>query len=387
MRRFTLLISLIFCTSLLVLFQVSSISAQSEEEKLKKLSEQISEYQKQISLLQNQANTLSNQIAQFDAQISLTQLRINKTEEEIGDLGGRIDELEVSLGSLSNAFSNRVVETYKMARVGESILMLLSSDNVTQAVSRYHYLRRIQEADRDLMLKLQRAQNVYVDQKSRLEKLQEQLETQKQELDGQKKAKGRLLEVTKNDEKKYQQLLSASRAEIEAIQAIIAGRGEESEAGKVNEGNKIASIIQGPSCNSNGAHLHFIVSENGQTKNPFNYLKGGIDYENCTGSSCGSSDGDPFNPSGSWNWPISPKISYSQGYGSTWAVRNSWVGRIYQFHNGIDIDSESSADIKAVRAGTLYRGSYAGSSGCRLRYVRVDHDDSNLDTFYLHVNY
>jgi murein DD-endopeptidase MepM/ murein hydrolase activator NlpD len=62
------------------------------------------------------------------------------------------------------------------------------------------------------------------------------------------------------------------------------------------------------------------------------------------------------------------------------------VGRIYGFHNGIDIIGPSP-EIKAVRAGTLFRGSYVGSAGCSLRYVRVDHDENDLDTFYLHVNY
>ena len=194
------------------------------------------------------------------------------------------------------------------------------------------------------------------------------------------------MEQTRNDEKKYQQLLSAARAEFEAIQAIIAGKGQEEEVGKVSQGQRIASIIQGPSCNSSGGHLHFIVSQSGNTQNPFSQLKN-IDFENCSGSSCGSSDGDPFNPSGSWDWPINPKVKFTQGYGSTWAVRNTWVGRVYSFHNGIDIDSGSSPEIRAVRAGTLYQGSYSGSSGCRLRYVRIDHDDSDLETFYLHINY
>ena len=217
--------------------------------------------------------------------------------------------------------------------------------------------------------------------------MQEQLEVQKKNLDAQKKAKAYLLQVTKNDEKKYQQLLARAKAEYEAIQAITAGKGVETKVGKVNEGEKIASIIQGTSCNSSGTHLHFMVRSGTTALNPFNYLSPNISYENCSGSSCGSGDGDSFNPSGSWNWPINGPIKFSQGFGATWAIRNSWVGRIYSFHNGIDINSESSSTIKAVKSGTLYRGSYSGGGGCRLRYVRVDHDDSNLDTLYLHVNY
>lgn len=386
--KIKLLVALFAIVSLIALFNYKPtiIVADEDQAKLEELNKQIEQYQQQVDNLQKQANTLSNQIAQFDTQIALMEFRVQKTEEEIGDLGGRIDELETSLDSLSDAFSNRAVETYKMARAGEPIWVLLSANDLTQAVSRYQYLRKIQEADRDLLIKLQRTQNVYKDQKSRLENLIEQLQQQQKELDSQKSAKANLLTVTKNDEKKYQQLLAAARAELEAIQAIVAGRGVETKAGHVSEGQRIASVIQGPSCNSNGGHLHFIVSESGQTKNPFGYLKSGVDYENCSGSSCGSGDGDSFNPSGSWNWPLSGKITYTQGYGPTWATRNSWVGSIYNFHNGIDINSGSS-EIKAVQAGDLYQGSYSGVNGCRLRYVRVDHDGSSLETFYLHVNY
>jgi len=358
-----------------------------QDARLEELGKQIEEYQNQVKKLEAQANTLSNQVAQYDAQIRLTTLKIVQTEEKITLLGGRIDQLEQSLTALTNAFINRVAQTYKMSRVSEPYLVLALSPDLSKAVSSFHYLKRIQEADRDLLLRLERAQADYKGEKVDQEKLQNELEKQKQVLGTQKVAKATLLEQTRNDEKRYQQLLSVSRSEYEAIQAIISGKGEEIEVGKVPQGQRIASVIQGPSCNSSGEHLHFIVRQDGGTQNPFSFLKPGINYENCSGGSCGSGDGDPFNPSGSWDWPVSPKIKFSQGYGSTWAVKNTWVGRIYQFHNGIDINSESSGEVRSVKSGTLYRGSYTGYNGCRLRYVRVDHDDSDLDTFYLHINY
>lgn len=363
------------------------VQAETETEKFERLSNEIQEYEAEISRLKSQADTLSNQIAQFDAQIRLTTLKISQTEEKILLLGGRIDQLETSLQTLTRAFTSRAVRTYKMARLNEPYAFIISSPDLDAAVSSFHYLQKIQESDRDLLVRLEKAQSTYEEEKTDQEELQLELEEQKSVLGAQKSAKAYLLEQTKNDEKKYQELLAQARAEYEAIQAIIAGRGEEEEVGKVSQGERIATIIQGPSCNSSGAHLHFIVSNNGNTDNPFNYLRGGVDFENCSGSSCGSSDGDAFNPGGSWDWPINPKIKFTQGYGFTWAINNTWVGRIYSFHNGIDLNSDSSSVIKAVQSGTLYRGSYSGSGGCRLRYVRVDHDDSDLDTFYLHINY
>lgn len=381
LKKLPFLIPLLF-----LVFAISPAFAQSNEQRLQDLNRQIEEYNNQIKKLQGQATTLANQVAQFNAQIRVTELKIDQTQEQITLLGGRIDQLEVSLGSLNEAFGSRVGETYKLARLDDSPILLMASDNVEEAVSKFHYLKKIQEADKKLIERLDSAKNTYTTQKTEFEELEKTLNAQKLELDEQKAAKANLLAVTRNDEKRYQELLNAARAEYEAIQAIIAGRGDETEVGHVNAGERIASVIQGPSCNSSGAHLHFIVSQNGTTANPFNYLKPGISFENCTGPGA-CSEGDPFNPSGSWDWPLASPIKYSQGYGSTWAVRNSWVGRIYSFHNGIDINNPSNPEVKAVQPGTLYRGSFAGSAGCRLRYVRVDHDGSDLDTFYLHINY
>jgi len=361
------------------------VAAESESEKLERLSNEIEQYEQELGKLKSQASTLSNQIAQYDAQIRLTTLKIAQTEEKILLLGGRIDQLETSLTALTKAFTSRVVYTYKMSRLNEAYLMLIFSSDLNSAISSFHYLQKIQEADRDLLVRLEKAQVDYRDQKSDQEELQGQLEEQKSVLGAQKTAKAVLLEQTRNDERRYQQLLSAVRAEFEAIQAILAGKGQEEEVGKVSVGQRIASIIQGASCNSSGSHLHFIIRQGTATQNPFSYLRSGIDYENCSGSSCGSNDGDPFSPTGGWDWPINPKIKFSQGYGSTWAVRNTWVGRVYQFHNGVDIRSNST-EVKAVKTGTLFRGSY-GTGSCRLRYVRVDHEDSDLDTLYLHINY
>lgn len=349
------------------------------------LQQQIATYEKEITRLGNQAATLSNQITQYDTQIKLTLLQISDTQAKITLLSGRIDQLETSLSGLTKAFSGRLVETYKMARLEQPIFFIASAPDIKTAVNRFYYLKKIQEADRDLLIRLQSAQTTYQGQKTDQEQLQTQLQTQKQNLDSQKKAKANLLNLTRNDEKRYQQLLASARAEFEAIQAILAGRGDETEVGKVSEGQRIASIIQGASCNSDGSHVHFIVSQGSTAQNPFNYLTS-IQYENCSGSSCGSGDGDSFAPTGSWGWPISAPITFNQGFGSTWAVRNTWVGRVYSFHNGIDIVS-SNSEVHAVKSGTLFRGSYGGTGGCRLRYVRVAHEGSDLSTFYLHINY
>lgn len=338
---------------------------------------------------------LTSQINYMDTQIKLTTTKIYQTQnqilqldDQIASLSGQIGRLESSLGDLSKILLGRIAETYKKGNPSPFSL-LLSANGFSDLLSRLKYLRLAQAHDKKLMFAMQQTKDNYTDQKqaredkkTQQENLRRDMEVRKRQLAQQIKDRQTLLEITRNDEKRYQSLLAQARAELIAIKGILAGQGKEIKVGSVSEGQKIASVIQGSSCNSSGTHLHFIVSQGSNTHNPFNYLRGGISYENCSGSSCGDSDGDSFNPIGSWSWPINPPIKFNQGYGKTWAVEHTWVGRVYDFHNGIDINSDS-LEVKAVKAGVLYQGIYEGN--CNLTYVRVDHDESDLDTLYLHV--
>lgn len=341
--------------------------------------------------------TLKSEIIRFDTAILLTLAKINQTttqitelEKEIAALTAKIGRLDLSLDQLSEILIKRVGATYKKGKT-DTLAVFLSSKDFSDFVSRYKYLRVMQTHDRKLMVQMENVRTSFEEQKTLKEQKQDELETAKKKLESQKNLlaqqkadKERLLEITKNDERRFQDLLSRARAELVAIKGILAGQGREVKVGPVSEGQRIASLISKASCNSSGTHLHFMIAGSNETYNPLNYLGGGINFENCSGSSCGSSDGDPFNPGGSWNWPIDSTIKFNQGYGNTWAIQHTWVGRIYNFHNGIDIVSDS-LEVKSVKAGVLYQGVYEGS--CKLTYVRVDHDDSDLNTYYLHVNY
>ncbi|HKC05210.1 MAG TPA: C39 family peptidase [Patescibacteria group bacterium] len=178
-----------------------------------------------VSELSSQAKTLKNQVAQFDAQIKLTTLKIADTESKIQLLGGRIDQLEVSLNDLSAAFASRAVETYKLSKFENGFFFILSATDVNDAVSRFHYLQKIQEEDRSLLGRLQETQTTYQGQKTDQETLQSQLKTQQANLTAQKTAKNNLLKATQNDESKYQAFLSQARAQLAAFRSFVTSKG------------------------------------------------------------------------------------------------------------------------------------------------------------------
>jgi len=379
------------------LIGIRETNAQTDDEKLRELNDKIAEYTTKIEESRGKQKTLASAITLITNQMNLTIAQIAKAEEQMRVLETEIDELskkiillDKDLDQTVSIMNARVEETYKRMHM-PSLYLLIVSNKFANFFSNLNYIKTVQAHDKEVLYAMEQARLNYDQQKQLKEKKQEEaeklktyLQGQKRMLDQQKAAKQDLLTITKNDEKKYQDLLAQARAEFEAIQAIIAGRGDEEKVKDVKAGETIASVIQGASCNSNGTHLHFTVAQKGMALNPFNYLRE-ADHDNCSGpGDC--SEGDPFNPSGSWEWPLSPKIRMNQGFGSTWAVRNTWVGQIYSMHNGIDIIGSTST-VKAVTDGTLYRGSYGGSGGCRLRYVRLEHKDSDLETYYLHVNY
>jgi len=352
------------------------VSAKPSQDKLKELNEQILQYEAEVGRLQEESNTLSNQIAQYDAQINLAELRINQTYEKIANLGSRIDELEVSLGALTKAFSERAEQTYKLARLNKPYLLLLSANDLPNTVSNFHYLSRIQEADSDLLARLEEAQGKYRVEKSDQEDLQIELEKQQSQLERQKTAKNTLLLVTKNDEKRYQSLLSKARAEIVAIQSIIAGKGEETEVGPVGTGERVASIIPGASSCSDGGHVHFEIAKDGAYSNPASFLsQKEITWNNAP-------DG-PFDFTGSWSWPLNDPIRITQGYGMTHYANSGYYGG--KPHTGIDMTNRNDYTVKAVRPGKLFQGAISCRGGA-LQYVRVEHDDG-YSSYYLHVNY
>jgi peptidoglycan hydrolase CwlO-like protein len=359
----------------------------------------IDKCQAKINSLENEQNTLLAAINVINSKISLAQGQINQTIAQIESLEKDINTLSQVIGSLSDSQSKLdVVYRAKVRQVYKNhspstFTLFLSSDSFASFLSRLKYQKVVRTRDQLILSELEKAKNNFDEQRVQKQNKQEEVETLKQKLIIQKSSlaneqnqKQILLKQTQNDEKKYQSLLAQARAELEAIEAIIAGKGKEEEVRDVSSGETIARVIPGVSCNSSGTHLHFIVAQGTDVKNPFSYLKSGIDYQNCSGSSCGSSDGDPFNPSGSWDWPLNPRIDLYQGYGDTWAVKNTWVRNIYKFHNGIDIKSDN-LEVKTVQSGKLFRGSYSGSGGCSLKYVRVHHNADNIDTYYLHVNY
>lgn len=393
-----LLISLTFTESPvhLVLAQTSSDSAQTNNNDgdIEDKKHKIEELQQKLKEIQGQKVSLSSTIQYINTKISLSQAEIDKTqaelvklEREVTELGTRIGGLEQSLDVLSGVLLERVNNQYKQEQT-KPIQALLISKDLTAFYARTKYIKIAQEKTRLIMEQAENQKGVFDEQKKIKEAKQVEVEQKKTVLAQQQKqlavertGQQQLLTETQNNESKYQAELQKTMAELQAIQGIIAGKGDETKVKDVSQGDSIASIIVGASPCSNGTHLHFEVVKNGVHQDPSSYLSSAdISWNNSPDS--------PFSLSGGWAWPINNPAKINQGFGMTYYAR---VRRAYGGapHTGIDMVSKTSGDrtVKAVKEGTLYRGGIS-CGGRTLQYVRVVHkEDSSLSTYYLHVNY
>ncbi len=365
----------------------------------------------EIGKLQKDKITLNNTISIIAGQISIQELQIQQTltkkvqlKKEIEELIERISGLNISLDRLSSILVKRVGEQYKRTQV-DPIFLLFKGNSLSNFLSEYKYIKLAKKQTLEAMHRAESQRLVYDEQKNLKEQKQQELETiekkleaQRATLASQKQEKENLLAITKHDESRYQQLLTATRAEQQALAVkllfedgkahITYSIGGLTSRGHVGSGSQIG--IMGntgfPGCSS-GAHLHLEnitegnlnISENrleGVASNPLTTLQNRtIQWFNDSNKLIGVNVG-----SGENLWPLnSPIITQMFGitpYSSRYA---------YGFHTGLDVVDLDNRTIKAIKEGELYTGTlFCNSSSSLINLAILDHGGGSFTT-YLHL--
>ena len=205
---------------------------------IKSLTQQIEQLEQQIRQKRQQRVTLQAQLHYIDSQIRLTQLKVKRTQAEmfllqgqIKELSGKIGRLDTTLNKITAIFLTRVASDYKLQRINP-LDLFFTKLSFGHFYTLQKYYQVLQDNDRRLMFGLEETRMNYDLQKKEkkkkqveLARLEKQLASQQKLLAERKASKERLLEVTRNDEKRYQQLLAAAVKQLNALRSFAEHRG------------------------------------------------------------------------------------------------------------------------------------------------------------------
>ena len=318
------------------------IDAKNDE--IKRLEEEAKKYQVTLKDVSSQANTLASQIQRLEqsingltANIRVTNAKISRTELEIKDLGENIFEHELSIERQRSRISY-LVGTIASGDQQTPLEILMKNATVSEFFTSLDNIVSVQRDIQIVLAGLRKERGELQDRKTKAEgkklelsSLADELSDQKFLQESQRKERSELLQETKNQEKKYQDLIAETNRKRDALQQEI---------------NNLEATLNP---NFDRSHL-------------------------------------PAPGSGVLGWPLAEPIFITQYFGHTTFARSG--GYNGKGHNGIDLRALVGTTVFASDPGTV-RATGDTDLVCRRasygRWVLIDHANG-LSTLYGHLS-
>lgn len=306
--------------------------------KIKEIQEQIAQYKDLISAESTKKKSLQNQIYLYNLEIKKLEADLSSLEFQISSLGLEIKKLEAEIQNReSQLIEDRELIAGMLRTLNELdredvFDLVLKHENLSDFFDEYQYASLIQEGIlakieevKTIKKELEEKKTANKETKEELEQLEIQLSDRRAVLSGQKQEKDQLLKETREQEQRYQRLLS----DVEKKQRDIQKEIFELES-------KLRYTIDPASIPPFGK---------GVLARPSNGV-------------------------------------LTQGYGST--AETGFINHAYQFHNGIDLSSGFGSPIRAASPGRVVgtgdNGKYAYG-----KWIAIDHENG-LITLYAHLS-
>lgn len=325
----SLMITILVLSSMQIVYAASASELQQQQNELdkqiEKTASEIAGVKEQMTEQLTKINQLNSEISNYDDEISDLQTKIDNLTTEISQKQASIEEQEEKYAIQKELLDKRLIALYESGSTSY-LDLLLSSDGLSDFISKYYIISTIAESDQELLNKIETIKNQIIEEKAYLVSAQEELITSQSELSNKKN----LLENSKSQK---QAIVSNLSAEEKVLQDQL----DEFEEDKKQIQRELAAL----------------AAKNG----------------NIT----------PVAPSAAGY--ISPlagktKANITCGYGA------------YAGHTGVDFACPSGTAIYAVKSGTVVistalrnsRGAYKSYG----EYVVIDHHDGTM-TLYAHM--
>jgi murein DD-endopeptidase MepM/ murein hydrolase activator NlpD len=285
------------------------------------LTTDLQRYNEQIDDLAGQVAVLRNREALVVADLRQVQAQLRTAKDQLEVLHRRLHR---SLGALRN----RLVDIYR-SNEPDMLTVILQSDGFDDLLSRYEYLRRVEDQDAEVVTRVRGLRNTTRDTVAQVEADKARIEAKKAELE-------------------------RTRSQLEARQADLdAARDEKASAlGSVNQ--NIKELDGDVSAIQDKIAAQIQASSSAATPLPAGPVQGGV-----------SSSG--------MIWPVNGPIT------SPFCEQRPWEA----CHPGIDIGVPAGTPIRAAMDGTVIFTQSEAESGGYGNYTCIDHG-GGLSTCYAH---
>jgi len=218
-RRLSQRVTLAGIAALLaVLVPVSAANADSYDDQIRALQNEVTNFQSQAAAIHAQADTLQNQLnsmqataAGLQAQIDLNTATINQLTQQIADTQAKIDAQKDSL-------SGDLVSLYLDSAV-TPIEALASSKSISDFIDKQEYRDTIRQDLQNGISTVTQLKKDLSDKKTSVQQTLNDQSSQKAALAAQEDAQANLLAQTQGQEAAYQQIATQKNAQISTLRA------------------------------------------------------------------------------------------------------------------------------------------------------------------------
>ena len=201
-----------------------------KNKEIERLEKEIKEFQGSLGEVEAKSQTLKSEIARIEkeiknlnSQISLTEKKIQKKELEIGSLGTEISQKEALLLEQKETLARSLRELNEMESQN-LIELLLVYENLSEFFDIIESNQKLNSSIKESVEVLKETKDTLEEEKTKAQEAKNDLKSLKGELtdkktitNSQKGKKSVLLSETKNEEARFQKLLSDREREREAI--------------------------------------------------------------------------------------------------------------------------------------------------------------------------
>ncbi len=298
--------------------ELNQREAELSEERERKgvLSSELAEYNDQVDQLAGEVAILRNREAIVVSELRQVQARLNEEKHQL-------EVFRSQLRRSLNVLRNRLVGIYRSGQA-DFVTVMLESDGFDDLLSRYEYLRRIEEQDSSIVSRVRDLRNGTIETVERVTDNRDEIESKKAEL-------------------------VRTRVQLEAREAELAAARDTKAAAL----ERVVSHVD---------HLEDDVSD------LQDQIQQQLQQASATPGVTPLQAGPIQGASGGWIWPANGTLTSPFGY--------RW-GRM---HEGIDISLAEGTPLRAAKAGNVVIAAYTGGYG---NYTCIDHG-GGLSSCYAH---